>query len=92
MVSVVLKIGGLKNGSLGIFLFPIFLTPILLHTIRNFSYVHFFLFKTTIEQKGLTIDYDFNFSFPLFTSLLKQKGKKKRTQRRFQRFGQGGGR
>ena len=35
-----------------------------------------------IEQKGMTIDHDFGYFFPLFFSLLKQRGKKKRGKNR----------
>ena len=31
-----------------------------------------------IEQKGMTWNHDFGYSFPLFSSLLKKRGKKKR--------------
>ena len=31
-----------------------------------------------IEQKGMTFDHDFGYSYPLFTSLLKNREKKKR--------------
>ena len=30
-----------------------------------------------IEQKGMTFDYDFGYSFPLFSSLLKKEGRRK---------------
>ena len=31
-----------------------------------------------IEQKGMTFDHNFGYSFPLFSSLLKKRGQKKR--------------
>ena len=31
----------------------------------------------TIEQKGMTFDQDFGYSFPIFSSLLKNEGKRK---------------
>ena len=38
------------------------------------------LFK--IEQKGMTFDHNFGYSFPLFSSLLKKRGNKKRRMNR----------
>ena len=36
------------------------------------------MYPLKIEQKGITFDHDFDYSFPLFSSLLKKSGKKKR--------------
>ena len=36
------------------------------------------IFLSGIEQKGITFDHDFGYSFPLFSSLLKKRGKNKR--------------
>ena len=33
--------------------------------------------KREIEQKGMTLNHDFGYSFPLFSSLIKKRGEKK---------------
>ena len=39
-----------------------------------------FIFTLLIEQKGITFDHDFSYSFPLFSSLLKKEGREKKNQ------------
>ena len=46
---------------------------VLLSTYRFTIYIN-----QLIEQKGMTFDHDFDCLFPLFSSLLENRGKKKR--------------
>ena len=42
---------------------------------------HYQVILPLIEMKGMTFDHDFGYSFPLFSSLLKNTGKKKRRKK-----------
>jgi len=48
------------------------------HTMIKFNclfggFLHFRDLKGTIEQKGMTFDHDFGYSFPLFSALLNKR-------------------
>ena len=38
----------------------------------------YILYSAKIEQKGMTFDHDFSYSFPLFSFLLKKEGRRKK--------------